>query len=79
MQTDGQPPGGSAPSSRVVVSFVSLLLFLFMYVLDPPPTNYTQIQDKSTFAGDYVLYQNCTSLVEVNVSSKTWFKCENVG
>lgn len=59
------------------------LLFLFYYFFSctflAPTTNYTQIQDKSTFAGDYVLYQNCTSLVEVNVSSKIWFKCENVG
>lgn len=59
------------------------LLFLFYYFFSctflAPTTNYTQIQDKSTFAGDYDLYQNCTSLVEVNVSSKIWFKCENVG
>lgn len=29
MQTDGQPPGGSAPSSRLVLSFVSLFVISF--------------------------------------------------
>lgn len=59
------------------------LLFLFYYFFSckflAPTNNYMQIQDKSTFPGDYVLYQNCNSLVEVNVSSKSWFLCENVG